>query len=88
MPDDPKKRFLSPQARQASIKTRRLAAKPPTGTPQIFVVRHAGAQPFGWEIRKFGSFVLSQSETGFATQLLAQKAGENALASLAAFPGT
>ncbi len=79
MPDDPKKRFLSPQARQASIKTRRLAAKPPTGTPQIFVVRLSDAQ-FGWEIRKFGNFVLDRSQTSFGTQLLAQKAGEKALA--------
>ena len=42
MSDDPKKRFLSPQAKQAAIEARR---------------RLAGAQPFGWEIRKFGSFV-------------------------------
>lgn len=83
MPDDSKKRFLLPQARQAAIEARRrLAAKHPTGSPQIFVVRLTGSQPFGWEIRKFGSFVVSRSDTGFATQSLAQKAGEEALVAL------
>ena len=82
MPDDPKKRFFSPQNRQAAIEARRhLAAKHPTGSPQIFVVRIVGpTQPFGWEIRKFGSIVLSRIETGFGTQLLAQTAGDEALA--------
>ena len=84
MSDDPKKRFLSPQARQAAIEARRrlAAAKSPTGSPQMFVVRFAGPQAFGWEIRRFGGFVLSRSETGFRTLLLAQTAGEQALAFL------
>ena len=78
------KRLLSPQARQAAIDSRRrlAAINPSTGTPQIFVVRLEGAQPFGWEIRKFGSFVLSRSETGFGTQVLARMDGEGALAAL------
>ncbi len=81
MPDNPKKRFLSPQARQAAIQTRQLNAKQPTGTPAIFVVRLADTQ-FGWEIRKFGNFVLDRSQSSFGTQLLAHKAGEKALAAL------
>ena len=81
MANNPKKHFLSQQARQAATKTRLLNAKQPTGTPEIFVVRHANTQ-FGWEIRKFGNFVLDRSQSSFETQLLAQKAGETALAAL------
>ena len=81
MSDNPRKRFLSPQAKQAAIEARRRLAEQNTpGAPQIFVVRLKGAQSFGWEIRKFGSLVLNRSETGFATQLLARTAGEQALA--------
>ena len=61
---------------------RRLAEKHPTGSPRIFVVRLEGENSFGWEIRKYGSFVLSRSEMGFGTQLLAQTAGETALVAL------
>jgi hypothetical protein len=39
---------------------------------------------FGWEIRRFGSFVLSRSETEFPTSAEAKAAGEAALASGAA----
>ena len=49
--------------------------------PRLFVVR-LGAGPalrFGWEIRKFGNFVLSKSEAGFATLLEAEIAGEKVL---------
>ena len=84
MSDDPKKRFLSPQAKRAAIEARRrFAEQNPPGAPQVFVVRVEDAQ-CGWEIRKFGSLVLNRSETGFATQLLARTAGEKALAALSA----
>ena len=84
MSDGSKRPYFSPEARQAAFDTRQrlAAAKSPAGSPQMFVVRFAGPQPFGWEIRKFGSFVLSRSETGFRTVLLAQTAGEQALAVL------
>ena len=53
------------------------------GTPTIFVVRLAGPnQPFGWEIRKFGSFLVSKSDKGFRTQSEAQTEGEKALVTL------
>ena len=79
MPDIPRKRVFSPEAKQAAIETRRrnLAKNPPSKL-QVFVVRLADAQ-FGWEIRKFGSLVLDRSETGFGTQLLALEAGKWAL---------
>ena len=83
MSDDPRKRFLSPQAKRAAIEARRrLAEQSPPGAPQVFVVRLAGTQPFGWEIRKFGSIILSRSETGFGTQAIARTAGEEALTAL------
>ena len=70
----------TPERKQAAIEARRrLAAQNPTSAPKLFVVRLIGAQPFGWEIRKFGNFVLSRSETGFGTHLLARTAGEKAL---------
>ena len=80
-----KKQCPTPEARQAAVEARRriAAAKGPMGSPQMFLVRLAGLQPFGWEIRKLGSFV-SRSETGFKTLLLAQTAGEQALAVLVA----
>ena len=85
MLDDPKKRFLSPQARRAAVEVRRrLAAQNPRGAPQVFVVRLDDPKRFGWEIRKFGGLVLTRSETGFGTQLLALEAGKRALTELAA----
>ena len=53
------------------------------GALEVFVVRIVGpTQPFGWEIRKFGSFILNRSEIGFPTQLEAKTAGEKALVGL------
>lgn len=52
--------------------------------PRLFVVRlGAGSNlRFGWEIRKFGSFVLSKSGKGYATQAEAEAAGQEALESM------
>lgn len=75
----------TPEGKQAATEARRKWAleQPPKGAPVVFVIRlDEGEQPFGWEIRKYGSFVLSRSETGFGTQLLAQMAGETALTAL------
>ena len=81
MLDDPKRRFLSPQARRAAVEARRrLVAQNPLGALQIFIVRSADPNRFGWEIRKFGGLVLNRSEAGFGTQLLALEAGRRALA--------
>ena len=76
----------TPEGRRISAegRRRRLAALPAKDAPQVFVVRLAGAMSFGWEIRKFGSFVLSRSQTGFETQLLAQTAGDKAIAVMSA----
>ncbi len=53
------------------------------GALEVFVVRMVGpTQPFGWEIRKFGSFIVNRSEMGFPTQLEAKTAGEKALVGL------
>ena len=73
----------TPEGRQLSAegRQRRLAEVPAKNAPQVFVVRLADAH-FGWEIRKFGSFVLSRSEACFRTQLLAREAGEKALIEL------
>ena len=72
----------TPQGKQASIdgRRRREAALPATDALGVFVVRLAGPKPFGWEIRKYGGIVLSRSDTGFGTQVLAHAAGEKALA--------
>ena len=78
--------FFSPQARQAAAekRRRRFEEQPPKGAPEIFVVRMVRPkQPFGWEIRKYGSFVVRKSDNCFATQAEAQAAGEKALAALA-----
>ena len=78
-------RTISPQARQAAAETRRrrFAEQAPRDALGIFVVRIVGpTQPFGWEIRKFGSFIVSRSDKGFATQLEAKTAGEKALIAL------
>ena len=85
MSDNPKTRSFSPEARQAAAEARRrqYEEQSPLGAPKVFVVRLVGPKhPFGWEIRKFCSFIVSRSEKGFATQLEAQKAGEKALAAL------
>ena len=74
------------EQRQKALVTRQLkaAAQPPKDAPQLFIVRLGPDQNlwFGWEIRKFGSIVLSRSETGFETQVLAQTAGEKVLTTL------
>ena len=76
-------RSFTEAARAAGLaKRRELAKQRPKGIDhrEAFVVRLTGpGQPFGWEIRKFGSIVLSRSKTGFGTQLLAQAAGQQAL---------
>lgn len=72
----------TPEGREASAEGRRRREEklPATDAPGVFVVRLAGPKPFGWEIRKYGSIILSRSDTGFGTQVLAQTAGEKALA--------
>lgn len=84
MLNGPKKPLFSPEARRAAIEARqrRFVARDPSGAPQIFVVRLAGPQWFGWEIRKFGGLVVNRSEACFETQMLAREAGERALAEL------
>ena len=65
MSENPKTRMLSPQARQAAIASRRqrIAAQPARNAPAVFIVRLGAGQDlgFGWEIRKFGSFVILKS---------------------------
>ena len=47
----------------------------------VFAVRlPPPSKAFGWEIRRFGSFVLSRSETEYATSAAAKVAGEAAMA--------
>ncbi len=77
--------MLTPEGKQAATEARRkwVSEQPPTGTPAVFVVRLAGAMPFGWEIRKFGSFVLSKSGKGYANQAEAEAIGQEALESMA-----
>ena len=68
----------------AAGRRRALTEKPPRGAPRLFIVR-LGAGPtlrFGWEIRRFGSFVLSKSGEGYATQPEAKDAGQKALESM------
>ena len=87
MADNPRTGTFSPQARQAAAETKRRLCeeKSPVGAPKVFVVRMVGPrQPFGWEIRKFCSFIVSRSDKGFTTQLEAQTAGEKALVALIA----
>lgn len=88
MPEQKTHRMNTPEGREASAAGRRraLAEKPPRDTPRLFIVR-LGAGPtlcYGWEIRKFGSIVLSKSEAGFATQLEAETAGQEVLWSMSA----
>ena len=48
---------------------------------KVFVVRlPPPSTGFGWEIRRFGSLVLSRSETEFATSAEAKAAGDAAMA--------
>lgn len=84
MPAGKETRLFSPQARQAAIEKRRRVREeqPPKGTPSLFVVRLAVDHQFGWEIRRFGSIVLSRSDDGFATRSEAQVAGQEALATM------
>ena len=73
----------TPEGQEVSRNARRRATaeKPPVGAPRLFVVRlGAGSNVrFGWEIRKFGSFVLHRSETGFETHQEAEQAGQESL---------
>ena len=81
MSNDQSHYMHTPEGKRASIegRRRREAGLPAIDAPAVFVVRLAGAKPFGWEIRRFGNITLSRSETGFGTQVLAQEAGANAL---------
>ena len=71
----------TPEGKRHSAEARRHASaqRPATSAPEVFVVRLASSKPYGWQIRKFGSFVLSRSAAGYATELQARTAGENAL---------
>ena len=79
-----KKNTVSQAARDAAlIKRRELAALKTIVAVEVFVVRcSAPSLLYGWEIRKFGSIVLSRSETGFPTSSLARIAGEEALSAV------
>ena len=72
----------TPEGKQASVegRRRREAGLPEIDAPAVFVVRLAGAQAFGWEIRKFGGIVLAKSDERFATSQEAQIAGQTAIA--------
>lgn len=76
---------LSSKALQAAAKVRRrnFEEQLPKGAPGIFVVRRVGlTQAFGWEIRRYGSFVVSRGDEGSATQVDVRAAGEKALTAL------
>ena len=81
MSNDQTHHMQTPEGKQASLdgRRRRVAGLPEIDAPTVFVVRLAGAKAFGWEIRKFGGIVLSRGEAGFATQMLAETAGKQAL---------
>ena len=88
VPENSNRHLQTPEGKRIAAEGRqRWAAKrPPADAPKLFVVR-LGAGPrlqFGWEIRKFGSIVLSRSDVGFGTQLLAQTAGEKAMTEISA----
>ena len=84
MSDDRKHRTFSPQARQAAAIARQqwAAEKPAFDALAVFVVRLGHNLRFGWEIRKFGSMILSRSDEGFASLSEARIAGEKALVSM------
>ena len=79
-------KMLLPENRAAAIETRRrnLANKPRVGAPQVFVVRLAVDRRFAWELRRFGSIVMSRSVETYGSAMLAKTAGERALANIAA----
>ena len=68
----------------AATESRRLhyANRPKVEAPQVFVVRLAVDNRFGWEIRRFGNFVLSRSVETYGTAMLAETAGKTALADM------
>lgn len=73
----------SEAARLAAVAKRREIAAIPKDKArvEVFVVRReAPGQPFGWEIRRFGSIVVEQSGACFASVEHAMTAGLAALA--------
>lgn len=79
-----KKKAFTEAARAAALAKRREIAS--LGKPldaQVFVVRRsAPSLLYGWEIRRFGSIVLSQGETGYQTLAEAREAGDKELAAI------
>ena len=79
------RRYFTPAARKAGLEARRenAVSKQDLMTPAMFVVRQSGRnQLYGWEIRRYGGVLLSRSESGYATALLARSAGEAALTAM------
>ena len=78
--------MLTPEGVEAASKARRrqLAERPDVKAPQVFIVRLAVDHRFGWEIRRFGNFVLSCSIETYGSPMLAKTAGERALADMVA----
>ena len=77
------RRYFTEAARAAAAEAKRLKRENavPRDTPAVFVVRVPPANKmFGWEIRRFGSLVLTRSEDRFTTAADARAAGEAALA--------
>ena len=77
------RRHFTEAAREAALVRRReIAALPkdPSGMLALFIVRGAErGNDYGWEIRRFGAIVVARSACGFAGQVAARQAGEEAL---------
>ena len=76
-------RYFTAAARAAAAEVRRQKRENPipVDTPKVFVIRVPPTNKgFGWEIRRFGSIVLSRSAEKFDTAAEAMAAGEAALA--------
>lgn len=67
----------------ATLTPRRQGAdRQPASTPRLFIVRFLGSPRFEWQIRKFGSVIVSRSEQGFSSEDQARAAGETAFTKL------
>lgn len=61
-----------------AAKRRKAEEAGPKNAPTVFVVRHPDGR-FGWEIRRYGAFVLEQGSETFDNLPLARSAGELAM---------
>lgn len=76
-------RHFTEAAREGAKKARleRVLVPVDARLPQVFAIRLPWpSNRFGWEIRRYGCFVLSKSEANFGSMAEAYAAGETVLA--------